>query len=306
MKLSVLVTTYGRRPYVERCVASLLAQERLPDEVVLVTRLGDTDTEAYVEQMLNTYSGPVRFRHGRVEEPGVLAANRVGFELLSGDIVCFIDDDAAAKPDWLRRIERWFAADPKLGAVGGRDIIHTQDGIVEVPAKTVGRIRWYGKIVGNHEKVFKGAAYADHLKGVNMSYRRELLPGFDERILGNAHHYETDLCLAVKNQGFRVLFDGELVVDHYQDAPRHLAGARPGADAEKAFFIQHNRVYVMLKNLKPARRTAFLVYTFLIDGVSILGRAAMREPGVNPRSIAAMYRGKVAGLRDYLSASAND
>ncbi|MEZ4222795.1 MAG: glycosyltransferase [Polyangiaceae bacterium] len=302
MKISVLVTSYGRRPYVERCIASLLAQTRLPDQIVMVTRVGDADTEHFVEETIASYRGPVRFAHGKVSEPGVLAANRVGVDLVDGDILSFIDDDAAARPDWMRKIERWFELDPKLGAVGGRDVIHTAEGIVESPANSVGRIHWYGRITGNHEKIFDGAAYADHLKGVNMSYRRALLPEFDEHILGNAHHYETDLCFAVKNQGYRVLFDGDLVVDHYQDAPRHLAGARPGADAEKAYFIQHNRVYVMMKNLPLARQSAFLVYAFVIDGFSILGRAAMGEPGVNPRSIAAMYRGKVAGLVDFVRA----
>ncbi len=303
MKLSVLVTTYGRRPYIERCIDSLLAQNRLPDEVVLVTRVGDTDTEDFVEETLQTYRGPAVFRHGRVTEPGVLAANRVGMKLLTGNIVCFIDDDAAAWPDWLERIEHWFDSDPKLGAVGGRDIIHTERGVVESSATTVGRIYWFGKIVGNHEKHFDGVAYAEHLKGVNMSYRCELMPEFDERILGNAHHYETDLGFAVRKQGYRILFDGSLTVDHYQDAPRHLAGARPGADAEKAYFIQHNCVYVMMKNLGPGRRGAFLVYSFLIDAFSILGRAAMREPGVTPRTVLATYRGKLAGLREFVSAA---
>jgi glycosyltransferase involved in cell wall biosynthesis len=301
MKISVLVTTFGRRAYLERCIDSLLAQKRLPDEIVIVTRNGDTDTEQYVARLLADRKD-IPIKHGRVSDAGVLAANRVGLDVISGDIVAFLDDDAAAWPDWLSRIERWYANDPKIGAVGGRDVIHTERGVVRKTTKTVGRISWYGRIVGNHEKVFRGAAEVEHLKGVNMSFRRELLPPFDDFIVGNAHHYETDLCFAVRRKGYKVLFDGDLVVDHYQDAPRHLKGNQAGADEEREFFIHRNRVYVMMKNLAPARRGAFLFYTFVIDASSDLGEVLLRKPGINGRIWRAMMRGKVAGVRSYLQA----
>lgn len=300
MKLSVLVTTYRRRAYLERCIGSLLNQQRPPDEIVVVTRVGDEETEEYVSARVAAHDGPVLLRHARVAEPGVLAANRAGMAQITGDIVCFIDDDAAARPDWLGRIESWFASDAKLGALGGRDVIHTADGVLEQRTRTVGRIYWYGRIVGNHEKIFEGSAEAEHLKGVNMSYRRELVPEFDPLILGNAHHYETDLCFAVRHRGYRIVFDGDLVVDHYQDAPRMLTGNQPGADAQREYFIHHNRVYVMLKNLGLGRREAFLIYTLLIDGGIDLADAALGRHGMTIPVVRSMYRGKLAGIRDYL------
>jgi hypothetical protein len=219
---------------------------------------------------------------------------------LAGDIVCFIDDDAAARPDWLRRIEKWFACDERLGALGGRDVIHTEKGVRERHTDTVGRIYWYGRIVGNHEKIFQGSARAEHLKGVNMSYRRELLIPFDKLILGNAHHYETDQCFAVRHRGYHIVFDGDVVVDHYQDAPRHLKGNQAGADAEREWFIHHNRVYVMLKNLGFGRREAFLFYTFVLDGGLDAARTAIRSHGMTPAILSATYRGKIAGVRDWV------
>ncbi len=304
-RISVLVTTYGRPRYLERCVQSLFDQTRRPDEIVLVTRERDAETESFVLGLLSQDNG-VLMRHGRVSEPGVLAANRVGMALVTGSVVAFLDDDAAARPDWLSRIERWFSENPRLGALGGRDVIHTPSGVKQKSTRTVGRIFWYGRIVGNHEKVFRGVAPAEHLKGVNMSFRRELIGPFDENIVGNAHHYETDLCFAVRKRGFDILFDGDLVVDHYQDAPRHLSGNQPGADEQREFFIHRNRVYVMMKNLGTARRGAFLVYTFVIDAGSGLGEVMLRKPGINTRTWRAMMRGKVAGLRAFLAAQSQN
>ncbi len=302
MRMAVLVTTYGRRDYLQRCLDSLLSQERLPDEIVIVTRVGDAPTEELVGGLLQSYSGPVSLCHGRVEEPGVLAANRVGMKLVTADTVSFIDDDARAHPDWLARIEKWFESDPTIGAVGGRDITHTDNGIVAHRARTVARIYWYGRIVGNHESIYPRSSEAQHLKGVNMSFRRELMAPFDELILGNAHHYETDLCFAVRNSGYRIIFDGRILVDHFVDAPRHLSGNQAGADVKRKFFMHHNRVYVMLKNLDPGRSGAFLFYTFVIDGVSELARIAARRPGTSLAILGSMYRGKIAGLKDYARA----
>lgn len=301
--LSVLVTTFGRRQYLERCVRSILGQERLPDELVLVTRKHDADSEAFVRQLIDTYPGPVRVRHATVERPGVLAANIAGFSLVTGEIVSFIDDDASAPPDWLRRIEAHFRADPTLGAVGGRDIRPRRAGGDEERARVVGGITWYGRIVGNHHKISEGVRHVHHLRGVNMSLRREMIESFDERILGNAHYYELDLCLGVLDRGFRILYDGSLTVDHDLDAPRYLPGSQAGGEIDRAYFVHHNRVYVMMKHLPLGRRLIFLMYTFVRDGLVGALRIGARSPGAGFAVLGAAYRGKLAGLRDYIAAA---
>lgn len=302
MRISVLVTTFGRPTYLERCVASLLGQRRAPDEIILVTRSSDSATQACVRNLLARHGSEMTLRHARVEKPGVLAANLAGFPLVTGDIISFIDDDAAAHPDWLERIEARFASDPTLGAVGGRDVLHVHEGeggIVQDKASRVGEITWYGRITGNHEKVVGGAHYVEHLKGVNMSFRTSLVPPFDERILGNAHYYEMDLCFGVRRQGYRILYDSEIVVDHYQTAPRFLPGNAIAADPQREFFLNHNMVYVMMKNLGPARRAIFLAYTFTRDPFVGAAKLLLRWRGTTAAQVGAMVKGKIAGLREY-------
>ena len=301
MTLSVLVTTYGRVSYLQGCIESLLGQERPPDEIVIVTREGDTQTETFVSGLIASQYGSVRLVHATVAQPGVLAANRVGIAQVTGDIVCFIDDDASARPDWLRRVEAHFLADDRVGAVGGRDVQHAAGGVsVDEPTDRVCRIYWYGRIVGNNHKAFPGICEADHLKGVNMSFRRGLIPPFDEKILGNAHCYEMDLCFAVKHRGYRILYDGDLIVDHYIDAPRYLPGNEVVGDQDREYFIHHNCVYVMLKNLGPFRQAAFLVYTFVIEGFVNVVRLAAGSSHMSLKTLKTIYRGKLAGLADYL------
>ena len=299
MTLSVLVTTFGRAAYLDRCIDSLFGQDRPPDEIVIVTRIGDVPTERFVTGLIASYRGPIKLVHAVVDEPGVLAANRVGITRVTGDILSFIDDDATARADWLRRIEIHFLRDKQLGAVGGRDAQHNGGISVDEPTGRVGQIYWYGRIVGNNHKVFRGVCEADHLKGVNMSFRRGLIPPFDELILGNAHYYEMDLCFAVKRNGYHILYDGDLIVDHYIDAPRYLPGDEVKGDPYREYYIHHNRVYVMLKNLGLFSQILFVLYSFLFEGFFNVVRLASGLSALTPADLKSIYRGKLAGLADY-------
>ncbi len=303
MTITVLVTTYGRRPYLARCLESLIAQTRVPDEVVVVTREGDEASEAYVQDLLHSKPLPFVLQHARVREPGVLAANGAGLALVTGDILSFLDDDATARPDWVARVERWFAENPELGALGGRDLQHTARGVRDEPAAEAGRIRWYGKVLGNHHCRVEGAHPAEILKGCNMSFRRALVHEFDEGILGHAHYYELDLCFAVRRAGYGIVYDGETIVDHFVEAPRYLAASSVPRDPEWFFYMHHNRVYVMMKNLPAFRRGVFLIYTFASDALTSLGRWVLRHPDGDPRIVKAMFSGKLEGLRRYRARS---
>jgi len=301
LKISVLVTTYARREYLQRCVDGLLAQSRIPDEVVLVTRTGDEETEKYVDSLVVGYRGPVAFKRGQVGEPGVMAANKVGLPLVTGDILCFIDDDAVARKDWIEKIERRFEAEEDLGALGGRDVQQTSEGVPDDLAEVVGRIYWYGKITGQHHLRHPGYHEVEALKGCNMSFRRTLVTGFDDGIIGNGFFYEVDLCFAVRHAGYKVKYDGDLLVDHYIEAPRTLPGNADPNDPKRFFYMSHNTVYVMLKNLPLARQAVFLAYSVLWDLLAMPFRLLAGQPAGAPASVAASLRGKLSGLSEYRS-----
>ncbi len=109
-----------------------------------------------------------------------------GLEVARGDIVAITDDDAAPHPDWLARIEAYFSTHQGLAGVGGRDVVchgeHPEGGAREV----VGKVQWFGRVIGNHHLGIGRAREVDELKGVNCAYRHAALRrvGFDERLRG--------------------------------------------------------------------------------------------------------------------------
>src|SRR5690606_38317061 len=78
-------------------------------------------------------------------EGNLVASMNAALALTTGELIALTDDDAEAPPDWLEKLAKPFA-DPSVGGVGGRDWQEINPG----EAVEVGRLRWYGKVVGNH------------------------------------------------------------------------------------------------------------------------------------------------------------
>ena len=61
-----------------------------------------------------------------------------GLPRMVGDGLCFTDDDAEPLPDWLERLEHWYA-DPTVVGVGGRDLPVNQPQTIDERCRVVGR-----------------------------------------------------------------------------------------------------------------------------------------------------------------------
>jgi GT2 family glycosyltransferase len=306
MKASVIVASYRRPAMLKQCLDSLLAQDRPPDEVIVVTKVHDPGSA----QAARAFEGERRPRwplvNIQVEENSILAAENAGLKVATGDVLCFLDDDATARPDWIGRLLARYQ-DARVGAVGGRDVLYIDGELytAEQPGR-VGEISWYGRMYGNHHLGADAQREVSFLKGVNMSVRRGLVAQIDSRLLGEVtYHWEIDLCLAVRAQGYRVLYDPLLVVDHY--AGRSMT-ARALESSQILFENNHNITYVLLKHLPLFRKPISFLYSFLVgDGNawgmgSVVGQIARskQDPGFI-QVLGPSLAGKMAGLRTFLA-----
>ncbi|MER3588223.1 MAG: glycosyl transferase family A, partial [Mastigocladus sp. ERB_26_1] len=192
MTISVMIPTYRRPQDLARCLKALEQQTRKPEQVVVVVRDTDTDTWSFLQDY---HPQGFSLEAAMVKVPGVVAAMNVGLDAAKGDMIAITDDDAAPHPDWLARIEAYFVSDPRIGGVGGRDLVYVNNELIyKGESKVVGKLQWYGRVIGDHHKGIGAAREVDVLKGVNMAYRRSAIAGlrFDERMLGTGAqvHFE--------------------------------------------------------------------------------------------------------------------
>lgn len=261
MNLSVIIPTYRRPQDLCRCLVALEAQTRPADEVLVVLRSSDEETQYF----LAGHQTSLPLRRVCVDVPGVVAAMSAGLAEAGGDIIALTDDDTAPYPDWLERIEAHFAADPKVGGVGGRDWQANDHRSRSV----VGKVQWHGRVVGNHHLGVGEARVVDVLKGANCAYRagplREI--GFESRLRGEGAqaHWELALGLAMRRTGWKLIYDPAVAMDHFiaqrfDEDVNH----RGYFNASGLRDVVYNETLILLTFLPPIRRFAFLAWAFLV------------------------------------------
>jgi glycosyltransferase involved in cell wall biosynthesis len=260
MKISVIVPTYRRPKDLARCLTALCHQTRLANEVLVVVR--DTDAETWI--FLETLNIDLLVMHIKVVAPGVVEAMNAGLDAASGEIVAFTDDDAAPHHDWLERIEAHFLSNDRLGGVGGRDWVHCGTELQELgESSVVGQVQWFGRVIGNHHIGVGKSREVDVLKGVNMSFRRSAIEHlrFDRRMRGTGAqvHFELAFTLSLRREGWTIIYDPMLGVDHYP-AQRFDEDQRNQFNQVALINEVHNETLALLDHLTPARRFAFIVW----------------------------------------------
>jgi cellulose synthase/poly-beta-1,6-N-acetylglucosamine synthase-like glycosyltransferase len=305
MDISVVVPTYKRTHDLKRCLEGLLLQTRKPNEIIVVVRDTDTETFAVLESGYRSCSvvKPVT-----VTVPGQVAALNAGLAAASGEVIAITDDDTVPRRQWLKNIEKHFEADSRVGGVGGRDWVH-QHGLIDNGSRSrVGKVQWFGRVIGNHHLGVGAPREVDLLKGANMSYRRSALGDtirFQNVLKGSGAQVCNDMgfSMSVKRAGWKLIYDPEVAVDHYP-APRVEEDQRNSFNPDSLYNAVHNETYIMLENRGFFSRIVYLLWAFSLGSAPSPGLLqwlrlqAFRRPMATPR-LKAAWKGRKDGLRSW-------
>jgi glycosyltransferase involved in cell wall biosynthesis len=214
--VSVVICAYreDRWSQLKKSVVSVEAQTSPPIEIIVCIDHNEgllRKSEEYFREKSPAGGVPVivlaNKYNGRLG-----AARNTGIEFASGEVIVFLDDDAAATADWLERLIAPYD-DERVGAVGGKPL----------PLFEVQRPRWFPY---EFDWVF-GCAYrglpltrgpSKRLIGANMSARRSVL-----REIGGFHtdhQDDMDMCQRIAHAQHRVVYEPLAVVHHFVPAAR--------------------------------------------------------------------------------------
>lgn len=271
MKISVIIPTYCRPQDLKCCLTALQNQTRLSDETIVVVRDTDLETWKFLEHSnLNS----IFLKIVKVTVPGVVEAMNLGMEQSQGDIIAFTDDDAAPHTNWLEKIEQHFYQNNLIAGVGGRDWQYCDQQLLEANKEIVGKLQWFGRVIGNHHIGLGKAREVDVLKGVNMSFRRTAIKKmrFDQRMRGTGAqvHFELAFCLALRKAGWKLIYDPMVIVDHYP-AQRFDEDQRQKFNKVAFFNAVHNETLAVLEYMPPLRKVVFMLWGFTIGTRSSFG-----------------------------------
>lgn len=214
--VSVIICAYTEERWslLKKSVASVEAQTSPPIEIIVCI-----DHNAELLRRSKEYFGKGRPAGAT---PLIVLANKydgrlgaarnTGAEHATGEVIAFLDDDAAASADWLERLIAAYD-DERVGAVGGAPL----------PVFEAGRPRWFPL---EFDWIF-GCAYRglpltraplEHLIGANMSARRSALR--DVGGFHSDHEDDMDMSHRIAHSEHRVLYEPLATVNHFVPATR--------------------------------------------------------------------------------------
>ncbi|MBL8001556.1 MAG: glycosyltransferase family 2 protein [Flavobacteriales bacterium] len=120
--MSIIMAAYNAEPYIEEAIASALAQEHDPIELIVVND-GSTDgTDARIAR----FDDP-RLKVIHQHNQGIGMARNAGLAIARGDYLCFLDADDVMPPGSVGDRLAVFERDPSLSFVDGAVLYYDRD-----------------------------------------------------------------------------------------------------------------------------------------------------------------------------------
>lgn len=200
MKVAVVSAVYNEEKYIGRLIESLLAQTRMPDEIVFVDDGSKDGTAAVIESYAKK---DPRVRLLRNSNQGPAASRNIAWRAAQADIEIFTDGDCVPRKDWIEKLTVCFTSED-IAAVAGTYSTFNTDKIL---ARFVGHeIAWrYRNVSG---AVDAHGAY-------NLAIRKKVLEemgGFEESYKAPSGE-DWDLTYRISRR-YKILFTPEAVVAH--------------------------------------------------------------------------------------------
>jgi len=231
--LSAVIPTRNRPNDLTKAVASILAQTRLPDELIIVDQSPSDESHTLVSALVSA-DGPVRLVY--IHDPrisGLVDAKRVAAKLADGDIICFLEDDVILETDYIEQLEQGFIDHPEM--VGCCGII------TNPPHQTVAyetlfrlfhrgifadsRVSLYGRFSGRGNKLI----VSEKLSGGLSAWRRDVFKvvAFD---VANGFHMFEDIDFSTRvarHYGPRLYINPNARLEHhFSPVNREVFGPR--------------------------------------------------------------------------------
>jgi GT2 family glycosyltransferase/glycosyltransferase involved in cell wall biosynthesis len=233
--VSIVIPTFNKAEYLYQCLESILAHTQVPFEVVVVDDCSADRTPELVARLDN-----VRGVRNETNLEFIRTSNR-GARLAAGPYLLFLNNDVTVTPQWLSTLLATIERYPQCGAVQGKLI--RPDGTLQEAGTIIwrdGSALGYGRDDDPFRPEYSYVREVDYCSAACLLVRAELfhaLGGFDERYLP-AYYEDVDLCFGVRRLGYRVVFQPQVSVFHYEFGSRSPARAEALCLANQPKFAQ--------------------------------------------------------------------
>lgn len=214
-QVSIILIFYNQAPLSLLCLRSIIEKSDVPIELVIIDNASSDKTD----QLLS------RCRNARIvrnkDNKGFVEAVNQGAALCNGKHILLLNNDTMLQDHSLSRAVQTLESEPDAGAVGAKIVL--LDGTLQ----EAGSIIWqdasclgYGRGQHPEQPEFMYRRDVDYCSGAFLLFPRQLfeqLGGFDLDY-APAYYEESDFCVRLQKQGYRIIYEPESVIVHYEFA----------------------------------------------------------------------------------------
>jgi len=225
--IAVCICTYNRADMLQM-VLKKLDSMIFPAGISVAVLIIDNNSSDHTASVVHKFvtRRPDMFRYIFESRQGLSCARNRGLQETESDVIAFLDDDAVPRDGWLEALLEGYAEGADVGAVGGQALLAFQS--PSLP-------RWFKKPLFPYfsEKEAAGTGLQTCSRpdefpfGANISFLRcaaVAAGGFNPNLGRSGKKMlsgeEVELCMRLRNLGYRILLHPKSIVDHYMPQER--------------------------------------------------------------------------------------
>ncbi|MCZ8243255.1 MAG: glycosyltransferase [Microcystis sp. LE19-131.1A] len=214
--VSIIIPAYNQFAYTFNCLESLSVNlsSDLAYEIIIVN---DASTDDTLEQLATLVKGIKVLTNA--ENSGFIRSCNYGASQAKGQYLYFLNNDTRILENCLESLLKLIVNNPQVGAVGSKLIYANSK------QQEAGGIIWnsadgwnYGRLDSPDEPEYNYVRPVDYCSGASLLVPTELfkqLGGFSQDFIP-AYYEDTDLCFAIRELGYQVLYQPQSNVIHYE------------------------------------------------------------------------------------------
>lgn len=218
-QISVVICTYNRSEFLPDAFDSLANQTILKEsyEIIIVNNASTDGTASVCSNYISSHPD-VPILYLEEKRQGASFARNTGAAIARAPLLCFMDDDAIADPNYLEKILQFFTEVPEAGGLGGRIIPRY------IPAEPKWMSHYVSSLVGHfhysdNRKAFSGGKYPLESNMIIRTADFRKIGGFSEALPGVAGTVRIggegkDLFYRLMQLGRVIYYDPDIRVEH--------------------------------------------------------------------------------------------
>ncbi|CCI22888.1 glycosyltransferase [Microcystis aeruginosa] len=267
--VSIIIPAYNQFAYTFNCLESLSVNlsSDLAYEIIIVN---DASTDDTLEQLATLVKGIKVLTNA--ENSGFIRSCNYGASQAKGQYLYFLNNDTRILENCLESLLKLIVNNPQVGAVGSKLIYANSK------QQEAGGIIWnsadgwnYGRLDSPDEPEYNYVRPVDYCSGASLLVPTELfkqLGGFCQDFIP-AYYEDTDLCFAIRELGYQVLYQPQSNVIHYE-------GITSGTDLSSGI-----KQYQVINQTKFREKWSKVLTKHLDNDANNVPKAARRLQG-NP------------------------